>query len=399
MQSFAPRMANMHNSAAVVRQLFGSSGQSDLISFASGSPANETIPADIVHEIACDVLKSENRGVEALAYGPVLGVKDLREVIRDYLLHPYSFDVNADNILITVGGLESIYTTCQIFINPGDIILVEDPTFFHAMEIFDMFQARCIAVESDDIGMDVDDLEKKIRAFSPRLVYTIPTFQNPSGKTLPTERRKRIAELAGKYDLIVLEDDPYRELRYSGEDLAPIASHDKSGNVIYTSCFSKNYSAGSRIGYFVASDPIIDKAQDVKTATNSHTGIINQILCAEFFKRGYFPDHKRFFCDVHRIRRDAMMAALDKYLPEAKHTIPDGGLFTWVELPEMINTKMLRKESGERPDIKVAFTPGETFFTRDTVKENFMRLSFSNVTPEVIDLGVKKLAGLIHEKY
>ena len=224
MKGFAKRLESMEKSAQVVRKLFGAMNDPDLISFGGGAPAVEALPVDIVREITNDAMRLDKRGVEALQYGPVMGIKDLREVVVKDLLEPKGVKANADNIIITSGGMEAINLLCQLFIDPGDIILVESPSFVHSVEVFEMFQAKCIPVNMDDNGMVTEDLEEKIIKYNPKMVYVIPTFQNPTGRTLPLERRKKIAELGSKYDVGILEDDPYRDIRYSGSDLLPIIS-------------------------------------------------------------------------------------------------------------------------------------------------------------------------------
>jgi len=239
----------MENSAAVVKRLFGAMNDPEIISFGGGAPAREALPVDIIREITNDIMRTEKRGIEALQYGPVVGIKDLREVVVNNLLAPKGVSAKSDNIVITSGGMEAINMLCQLYINAGDIILVESPSFVHSIEVFEMFQARCIPVNMDDNGMDTDDLEAKIIKYNPKMVYVIPTFQNPTGITLSLERRKKIAELGSKYDVIILEDDPYRDIRYSGSDLLPIKAFDKTGHTILANSFSKIFSAGSRLGY------------------------------------------------------------------------------------------------------------------------------------------------------
>ena len=239
---------------------------------------------------------------------------------------------------------------------------MESPTFVHCVEIFEMFQAKCVAVECDDQGFVMEDLENKIKEYNPKFVYVIPTFQNPTGKTLPADRREKLAELGSKYDVIVLEDDPYRELRYSGEDLLSIKKFDKTGNTVYANSFSKVFSPGSRLGFVYADKSIIARLFDAKTATNSHTSNFAQVVCAEFFNRGYFHENLKKLIAIHKERRDAMIAAIDKYLPEGtKRVFPDGGLFTWVELPGGINTTELLEKAA---DYHVAYIAGAGFFTR-----------------------------------
>lgn len=400
MSNFAKRIESMGNSAAVVKRLFGAMNDPEIISFGGGAPAKEALPVDIIREITNDIMRTDKRGIEALQYGPVVGISDLREVVVNELLAPKGVEAKADNIVITSGGMEAINMLCQLYINPGDIILVESPSFVHSIEVFEMFQANCIPVNMDDNGMDTDDLEDKIKKYNPKMVYVIPTFQNPTGITLSLERRKKIAELGSKYDVIILEDDPYRDIRYSGNDLLPIKAFDKTGHTILANSFSKIFSAGSRLGYILANDEVSAKLFDVKTATNSHTSMLPQILCAEFFKRGYYPSHHKIICDLYRERRDEMMECIDKYFPEGtKRTTPDGGLFMWVELPEGINTTELLVESTTNPDVKVAYVAGEGFYVEGGGKgNNCMRISFGGVTPEKIRIGTERLGKLICSK-
>ena len=363
MSKYARRMKTMEKPANIIKSLFGSMNDPNVISFGGGAIAKECLPVDKIREITNDVMTVEGRGYEILSYGPVIGAKDLREVIVKDLLAPKGVKANADNIIITSGGLEAMSLMCQLYIEPGDVILVESPTFVHSVETFSMFEASCIPVHMDNEGMVTEDLEEKIIKYNPKIVYVIPTFQNPTGRTLSLERRKKIAELGSKYDVIILEDDPYRDIRYSGEDLLPIKAFDKTGHTVLANSFSKIFSPGSRIGYVYANDDIISKMIDAKSASNSHTSLLPQVICAEFFKRGYYPEHHKMLCDIHRERRDAMIESIDKFFPEGtKRTFPDGGLFTWVELPGGINTSDLLKESTTNPDVNVAFVAGEGFF-------------------------------------
>jgi len=393
---FANRMNAMAKSAGVIRSLFGAMNDPDTISFGGGAPAREALPVDVVREIACEVIRINERGIESLQYGNVMGLPDLREVVVTELLEPRGVKADSDNILITSGGLEGINLLCQLFIDPGDVILVESPTFVHCVEIFEMFQARCESVAMDEDGMIPEDLEEKIKAHKPKMIYVIPTFQNPTGRTLSLQRRKRIAELGSLYDVIVLEDDPYRDIRYSGNDLPPIKTFDATGHTVMANSFSKIFSPGSRLGYVLASDDITEKLFDAKTATNSHTSMLPQVICAEFFRRGYYPEHHRMICEIYRQRRDAMVQSIDEFFPEgAKRTFPDGGLFTWAELPDGINTTELLRRSIADPEVKVAYIAGEGFFIEGNgMGSNCMRLSFGNVTPERIREGIKRLGRL-----
>lgn len=397
MIEFARRMTDMQKSATIVKKLFGAMTDPETISFGGGAPAKEALPVDVVREIAADVLTYDKRGVEALQYGHPTGILELRQAVAEKLLAPKGINASPDDIAIVAGGLETMNLVCQVFINPCDVILVEAPTFVHCVEIFEMFQAKCVSVEMDDNGIILEDLEEKIKKYHPKIIYVIPTFQNPSGRTLSVERRKAIAEMGSKYDVLVLEDDPYRELRYSGEDLPPIKYFDKTGHTIYANSFSKIFSPGSRLGFVYASPEIIDKIFDAKTATNSQTNGIAQVLCAEFFKRGYYEEHLEKVRAIYKERRDVMIECIDKYLPEGtKRVFPDGGLFTWVELPGDIDTTKLLEEAAA---YKVAFVAGEGFFTDGNGRgRNCMRISFGSVPPEKIRIGMERLGKLIASK-
>lgn len=397
---YARRMENMENTANIIKGLFGAMSNPGMISFGGGAVAKEALPIEQTLAIAKDILGHDGSGAEALSYGSVRGIPQLRQAVTDHLLKPKGVDAHMEDILILTGGLEAMNLMCQVFIDPGDVILVETPTFVHSVEIFDMFEAKLIPVKTDEYGMDPDDVEKKIKEFDPKMVYVVPTFQNPTGITLSLDRRKKLAELGSKYDVIILEDDPYRDIRYSGEDLPPIKSFDNTNNTVLANSFSKIFSPGMRLGYLYASPEIISKAADAKSATNSHTAILPQMICAEFFNKGHYEDHLRKLCDIHRERRDAMLKAIDNHFPEGtKRTTPDGGLFIWVELPGKINTSELLKEATTNPEIGVAFIAGEGFFTEGGGKgSNCMRLCFSAVPVDKINLGIEKLGRLIKHK-
>lgn len=397
MSHYAKRVSVMAHTAGIIRDLFGSMTDPEVISLGGGAPAKEALPVDALREISNDVFRRDYRGVEALQYGPPMGVRDLREAIAGELLAPKGVRTGADNILVTSGGLEGINLLCQLFIDPGDVILVERPTFVHCVEIFEMFQAKCVSCAMDDEGVIIEDVEEKIRQYRPKFVYVIPTFQNPTGITLSETRRKRLAELGSRYDTLILEDDPYRDIRYSGKELPPIKAFDQTGHTVLASSLSKIFSPGSRLGYVAASDEIARHLFDAKTATNSHTGMIPQVLCAEFFKRGYYPAHHKMICDLYRERRDAMMESLDAYFPAGtKHTFPDGGLFTWAELPGGLNTTSLLPRAIS--EYKVAYVAGEGFYTDGGgLGSNCMRISFGGVEPDRIREGVRRLGQLFKD--
>ncbi len=397
MAKFAKRISNMQASADVIRQLFEAMGDPETISFGGGAPAREALPVEKIHDIASEVLTREKRGIQALQYGNPMGVPDLRKAVIERLLAPKGLKAVMDEVLIVSGGIESMNLVSQLFLEPGDVVLVEAPTFVQAVQIFQLFEAKVIACETDNNGLVIEDVEAKIRQYSPKMVYVIPTFQNPSGRTTSLERRKALAELGSRYDVMILEDDPYSEMRYSGEPLPPVKSFDKTGNTIFVNSFSKIFSPGSRLGYIYAKEEIIHRIYDVKTATNSHASVLAQVICAEFFNRGLYEPHLKMIRDIHRERRDVMMDCVRTMLPpEIKSVYPDGGLFTWVELPQHVNTTALLVDAHAQ---KVAYVPGREFFVVDKdAHDNCMRISFGGVEPEKIRIGMDRLAGVIKVK-
>lgn len=397
MAQFAKRIAYMQGTSDVIRYLFESMTDPETISFGGGAPAREALPVEIVQEIASRVLTRDQRGVQALQYGNPIGLPELRQAVIDRLLAPKGLRAALENLIIVAGGIESLNLVCQLYLEPGDVVLVESPTFVHAVQVFKMFQARCIACETDDHGLVIEDVEAKIRQYAPKMVYVIPTFQNPSGRTLCLERRKALAELGSQYNTVILEDDPYCEMRYSGETLPPVKSFDESGNTIYVNSMSKIFSPGSRLGYVFAEQPIVRRIYEVKMATNSHTNMVTQILCAEFFNQGLFEPHLQHIRGIHRERRDVMMSCIQTMLPaDVKYVYPDGGLFTWVELPGHIDTTAMLEQAVAQ---KVAYMPGKEFFVEgQPIRDNCMRISFGGVTPEKIPIGMERLARVISSK-
>lgn len=395
MAKFAERIAYMQETSDVIRYLFESMTDPDTISFGGGAPAKEALPVETVHNIASQVLSREGRGSQALQYGNPMGIPDLRQAVIDRLLEPKGFKAGLENVIIVAGGIESLNLVCQLYLEPGDVVLVESPTFVHAVQVFKMFQARCVACETDDDGLVLGDVESKIRQYAPKMVYVIPTFQNPSGRTFSLDRRRALAELGSQYDLVILEDDPYCELRYDGEAIPPVKSFDQTGNTVYVNSFSKIFSPGSRLGYVFADEDIIRKTYEAKMATNSHTNVVTQILCAEFFNQGFFEPHLIQSCNIHRERRDVMMDCIHSLLPsEIKAVYPEGGLFTWLELPDHIDTTSMLKEAAMQ---KVAYMPGREFFVEDhPSRNNSMRVSFGGVTTEKIRVGMERLAKVIN---
>jgi len=397
-QRYALRTQNMKGST--IRELLKLTQSPDVISFAGGMPAPEIFPINEFSEASTRVFKEH--GQQALQYGTTDGYLPLREMIARHT-NKYGINVTADNIMITNGSQQALDLIGKIFINPGDRILVENPTYLGALQAWSTYNAQFVTVPSDQDGIQVEHLEKALRA-GPKFMYVLPNFQNPTGVTIPLERRKLLVELADKYGVPIIEDDPYGQLRFEGEHIPAVEVLDDqmrndngccyTGNVIYLSTFSKILAPGIRIAWVVATPEIIQKLVMAKQGADLHSPTFNQILTYEVARHGFITEHVKTIIRVYRERRDIMLEELEKNMPpNTKWTHPQGGLFLWVTLPEEINTTDLLIRAVEK---KVAFVPGSSFHPLGG-GENTMRLNFSNAKPDMIRLGVQRLAEAIRE--
>lgn len=393
MVKFADRMYKVSNDdlADILRYSLDPS----IISFSMGSPARELYPVGIIKEIVNEVLDSDSQ--RALSYGSTDGWKPLKKAYLEYVAHPKGVMATEDEVVITTGSTQGVDLMTQIFINPGDYVLVESPTYLNTISTFKKYEANMVSVNMDDEGIMIDDLEEKIIQYKPKMLYTIPTFQNPTGKTLLLERRKKIAELASKYDFIVLEDDPYCDLRYRGTAVPPIKTFDKTGNVVLAHSFSKTIAPGLRVGSLVGTKEIIDKIILAKGITDTNTPILAQAICSGFLERGAMPGHLESMVPLYLERLDAMLNGLKKYFPEeCKYTVPEGGLFVWVYLPDSIDAKKLLVKAAE--EYKVSFVPGSAFCVNKEDGIHSLRLNFSANNAEKIEEGLKRLGELLYRE-
>jgi 2-aminoadipate transaminase len=392
---FAQRTKWMKGSA--IRELLNYSIDKDLISFAGGMPAPTVFPID-EFRTACDTALQEH-GVDCLQYGSTDGYFPLREMIARHACR-YGINVTADNIIPTSGSQQALDLLGRIFINPGDRILVESPTYLGALQAWIAYGADFISVPVDKDGMQTDKLEHRLRA-GVKFIYVLPNFQNPTGLTLSYERRLHLIELADKYGVPIIEDDPYGQLRYEGEHLPAVEVLDSqtrsqtecySGNVIYLSTFSKTLAPGIRLAWVIAPPEIIQKLNLAKQSADLHTSTFNQITAYEVSKGGFINEHVKLIRKVYRERRDTMFDALEEHMPQGiSWTHPKGGLFLWVTLPADLDSKEIFKDAIKK---KVAFVPGDSFFAEGGGK-NTMRLNFSNAKPEMINEGIGRLSSVI----
>jgi 2-aminoadipate transaminase len=395
---YAQRTQRMMGSA--IRELLKFTESPDVISFAGGLPAPDVFPIKEFKEACIRVL--EEYGPQSLQYGTTDGYVPLREMIARHSAR-YGIEVTADNILITSGSQQALDLLGKIFINRGDRILVESPTYVGALQAWNAYGAEFIPVPYDENGMVSDELEAKLR-IGPKFIYVLPNFQNPTGSTLSFERRLKLIELAERYGVPIIEDDPYGQLRYEGEHLPSLNVLDSqtraqnqcySGNVIYLSTFSKTLAPGIRLAWVIAPPEVIHKLVLAKQGADLHTSTFNQIVAYEVARGGFLDRHVKHIRDVYRERRDIMLETLQEHMPAGvKWTHPEGGLFLWVTMPEAIDTKELLTEAVKK---KVAFVPGESFYPCNGKKNN-IRLNFSNAVPEKINEGIAQL-GLVSKTY
>ena len=394
---YALRTISMKGSA--IRELLKVTQMPDVISFAGGMPAPEIFPVEEFKEACIRVL--DEHGSEALQYGTTDGYLPLREMISRHT-NQYGIKVTADNIMITNGSQQALDLLGKIFINPGDRVLVESPTYLGALQAWNTYNAQYVTVPSDDDGIQIDKLEMALRT-GPKFMYVLPNFQNPTGVTLPLERRERLVELADRYGVPIIEDDPYGQLRFEGKHIPTVEYLDDQyhgngdsyhGNVIYLSTFSKILAPGIRLAWVVATPEIIQKLVTAKQGADLHTSTFNQIVVYEVSRKGFLDEHIKRINSVYKERRDIMLEELEKNMPEGvKWTKPLGGLFLWVSLPEICNSKELLIKAVEK---KVAFVPGESFYPNGGGL-NTMRLNFSNAQPDMIRIGIRRLAETIKE--
>lgn len=389
---FSKRMDNVKASA--IREILKLTQRPNIISFAGGLPAPELFPVEQIKEITDKVL--DTAGEKALQYSSTDGFNPLREAIITLLKEKKINNIKKENVLITNGSQQGLSFSGKVFLDPGDIVLVESPSYLGAINAFRANGCEFVEVNTDADGMIMSELEEAIKENDrARMIYVIPDFQNPTGKTWSLKRREELIALANKYDLPVIEDNPYGELRFDGEEIPPIKSLDTENRVIYLGTFSKTFCPGLRIGWVLAEEEVLSKYILLKQGADLHTSSLAQRQIALFLESYDFKGHIESLKTVYKERRDLMMESIEKYFPNnIEYTYPKGGLFTWVELPEGIDTDKMMPKAVERG---VAYVPGGSFFPNGGHK-NTMRINYSNMPNEKIVKGIKILGEVIKEE-
>lgn len=389
---FAARTAHMKRST--IREILKLTAQPDVISFAGGLPAPEFFPVERVKQ-AADLALSE-MGQAALQYSTSEGMPELRAMIAERL-STNDLTVTPDNILMTTGSQQGLDLVGRVLVDEGDRVIVENPTYLGMLMAWRPYNPRYLPVPTDGEGLRLDALEPLLRE-NPKIMYVVPNFQNPGGNTLTLERRRELVRLLAEYDMPMVEDNPYGELRYSGDPVPSIMSLDsddiENGHVIYVGTFSKVLTPGLRIGWVAASSTVIDKLVQAKQSADLHTSTLDQFITYEVARDGFLDQHIQHLRDVYRQRRDVMLAAMERYFPpEVTWSKPEGGLFLLVTAPPEVNTTDLLAEAVKR---KVAFVPGADFHI-DGSGTNTFRLNFSNAQPEMIEAGIQRLGALLKD--
>lgn len=389
--SFAKRMEVVK--ASEIREILKITQRPGVISFAGGLPAPELFPVEELTE--CSRLVLTEQGTTALQYSTTEGHPPLRGRIAARMNGKWGTHLTASEILVTVGSQQGLDLVAKLFLDEGDVVVCESPTYLGAISAFNVFRPRWVEVPTDADGMDMDALERVLSTTDRvKLVYVVPNFQNPTGRTWSLERRRRLMELAMRFDVPVLEDNPYGELRFEGEDVPAIQALDPDGLVLSLGTFSKIFCPGMRIGWVAAPRRFLDRLVVLKQGTDLHTPTLTQLQLDRYLADYDIDANVDRIRDVYRQRRAAMTRALEREMPEGvTFSRPQGGLFLWVELPESLDARQLLSRCLQQ---EVAFVPGGAFYPNGG-RENAFRLNFSNMPIERIEEGIRRIGRCIRE--
>jgi len=389
--TFAERMKILR--ASDIREILKITQRPEVISFAGGLPAPEFFPTREIAEVACAVLQRD--GVRALQYSPTEGDHRLRIQIAGRLNAKWNTTIAPDEVIITTGSQQGLDLIGKVFLDAGDVVACESPTYLGAVMAFNTFHPRWIEIPTDEEGMDMNALEDALRReLRLKFIYVVPNFQNPSGRTWSLRRRQELMDLAVRYGIPVIEDNPYGEIRFAGEPLPAIQSMPGGDQVISLGTLSKVFCPGLRIGWLAARRMFLDKLTIVKQGADLHSSTFDQMVAAEYLAKHDIDENIRRITAAYRSRRDVMVRTLEREMPPGvTFSRPEGGLFLWVELPAEIDARRLLARCLKRD---VAFVPGGSFFPANN-RENTLRLNFSNMSEARIEEGVVRLAAVLKE--
>ena len=370
--------------------------EKDIISFAGGLPANESFPLKTILKLSQDAI--EKYGIKAVQYGTTEGVNELRHELIKYMGNLGVKVDSIDEIVITTGSQQGLQLCGRALIDPGDLVIVADPTYLAALSVWRWQRASLRDVDVDHEGMKMNELERKLEQQPrPKFIYDVPTFSNPSGITMSIERRRQFVRLAHEHETIIVEDDPYSALRYDGESVPPVKAFDNGSNshVVYLGTFSKILAPGFRVGWMVGPPDLMKEMAKAKQSIDLCTSPFNQYIAALYLAESYFSEHIEKIKKIYKERRDVMLKEMKDHFPAGiKWTHPEGGMFVWATCPEYVDTKELAKVAIKEK--KVAYVSGASF--RVHGQTNNMRLNFSSSAPEKIEIGIEKLGELLTQE-
>ncbi len=390
---FSDRVSNLKPSA--IREIFKYAADPEVVSLSAGNPSPDAFPAKAIEEISAKVLAEDP--IKVLQYSVSEGYTPLRQHLMEYMQKEHNTGSENDDILITTGAQQIMDLCTKALVNEGETVIVEAPSFIGSLNTFRSYNAKLVGVTVEPDGMNTDELEEKLEANpDTKFIYTIPNFQNPSGVTMSLEKRKKVYELAKKYGVLIIEDNPYGDLRYSGEAVPNIKSFDTEGIVIYAGSMSKVISPGIRVAYCICPKPIFQKLVVCKQGNDVHTNIWAQYICNEFITKYDFNAHLAMLRNIYTKKAQFCMDLLDKYCASAiTYNKIDGGLFIWCDLDKRIDMPQFCKEAVLK---KVCVVPGNAFLTDENEECHSFRINFSTPTDEQLEKGIKILGKLANEK-
>lgn len=393
--NFSEKVSNLQASA--IREILKFTSDPEVISFAAGNPAPEAFPVDDIKRISNEILNKNP--ILALQYSLTEGYTPLRNVLKERMLKEGNFNSDKDELIITSGAQQSNELCAKVLCDEGDTIICEAPSFIGSLNAFKSYNVNLVGIELEEDGINLEKLEEAIKTNqNTKLIYLIPNFQNPTGRTMSLEKRKRVYELAEKYDIFVLEDNPYGDIRFAGEHIQSIKSMDTDGRVIYSGTFSKVLAPGIRVGYCSAPKEIISKIVVCKQVSDVHTNIWAQVLAERFLSTCDMESHLRQIRKIYKHKCELMLSEIKKnFSDKIKYTVPEGGLFIWCTLPEGYDMMSFCKRAVE--EYKVAVVPGTAFTVNETDKTTSFRLNFSTPTDDEIIKGCELIGKLSKEMF
>ena len=392
--SFSEKVS--HLQASAIREILKFTSDPEVISFAAGNPAPEAFPVDEIERISKEIFAQDP--ILALQYSITEGYPKLREQLKERMMREGNFDPERDELIITSGAQQANELTAKVLCDEGDILVCEAPSFIGSLNAFKSYNVDLQGVQLDEDGIDAEELEKILKEKNVKLIYLIPNFQNPTGKTTSLERREQVYALAKKYGAVILEDNPYGDLRFAGENIKSIKSMDKEGIVVYSGTFSKVLAPGIRVGYVSGPKEIIQKIIVCKQVSDVHTNIWGQVLASKFLEQCNMDQHLATLRAIYKHKCNLMLSEIEKnFSKKITYTRPEGGLFIWCTLPD--DCDMMSFCSKAVQDYKVAVVPGTAFMVNETDKTTSFRLNFSTPTDEQIVKGCEMLGKLSKDMF